>query len=77
MTMHPMQEHIQRLCKRIDKIKLFPNLGAKLFQEAGGLSRWQELINKEKKKKKKKRTVSSLRGSRRHSKKHRVQFGMQ
>ena len=26
----------------IDKIKLFANLVAKLFQEAGGLSRWKE-----------------------------------
>ena len=28
----------------IDKNKLFANPGAKLFQETGGLSRWQELI---------------------------------
>ena len=55
MTMHPMQEYcIYRDCViKIDKIKLFTNLGAKLFQETGGLSRWQELINNEKKKKKK------------------------
>ena len=52
MTMHPMQECVQRLCNKIDKIKLFANLGAKLFQETDGLSRWQELINNEKKKKK-------------------------
>ena len=60
---------------KIDKIKLFANLGAKPFQETGGLSRWQELINNEKKKKRK--LVFCLRGSRRHSKKNRVQFGMQ
>ena len=48
MTMHPMQECVQRLCNKIDKIKLFANLGARLFQETGGLSRWQELINNEK-----------------------------
>ena len=51
MTMHAMQEFVQRLCNKIDKIKLFANLGARLFQETGGLSRWQELINNEKKKK--------------------------
>ena len=73
MTMHPMQECVQRLCNKIDKIKLFANLGARLFQETGGLSRWQELINNEKKKGK---LVCCLRGSRRHSKKNRVQFGM-
>ena len=44
MTMHPLQECVQRLCKKIDKIKLFANLGARLFQETGGLSRWQELM---------------------------------
>ena len=49
MTMHPMQECVQRLCNKIDKIKLFANLGARLFQETGGLSRWQEQINNEKK----------------------------
>ena len=49
MTMHPMQECVQRLCNKIDKIKLFANLGARLFQETDGLSRWQELINNEKK----------------------------
>ena len=52
MTMHPLQECVQRLCNKIDKIKLFANLGARLFQETGGLSRWQELINNERKKKK-------------------------
>ena len=65
MTMHPMQECVQRLCNKTDKIKLFANLGARLFQETGGLSRWQELINNEKnnnnnkklKKKKKKKTI--------------------
>ena len=83
MTMHPMQECVQRLCNKIDKIKLFANLGARLFQETGGLSRWQELINNEKKKlitkkeKKKRKLVCCLRGSRRHSKKNRVHFGMQ
>ena len=51
MTMHPMQEYVQRLCNKIDKIKLFANLGSTLFRETGGLSRWQELINNEKKKK--------------------------
>ena len=50
MTMHPLQECVQRLCNKIDKIKLFANLGARLFQETGGLSRWHELINNEKKK---------------------------
>ena len=50
MTMHLMQECVQRLCNKIDKIKLFANLGARLFQETGGLSRWQELINNEKNK---------------------------
>ena len=54
MTMHPMQECVQRLCSKIDKIKLFANLGARLFQETGGLSRWQELLNNEKIKIKKK-----------------------
>ena len=44
-----IQECVQRLCNKIDKIKLFANLGARLFQETGGLSRWQELINNEKK----------------------------
>ena len=39
---------LQRLCNKIGKIKLFANLMARLFQETGGLSRWQELINKEK-----------------------------
>ena len=53
MTMHPMQECVQRLCNKIDKIKLFANLGERLFQETGGLSRWQELIKNEKKKRKK------------------------
>ena len=48
MTMHSMQDYIQRLCYKIDKIKLFANLGAKLFQETGGLLRWQELINEKK-----------------------------
>ena len=33
---------------RIDKIKLFANLGVRLFQETDGLSRWRELINNEK-----------------------------
>ena len=50
MIMHPMQECVQRLCNKIDKIKWFANLGARLFQETGGLSRWQELITKKKKK---------------------------
>ena len=50
MTMHPMQECVQRLCNKIDKIKLFANLRARLFQETGGLSRMQELVNNEKKK---------------------------
>ena len=44
--------HDYELCKsiyndceiKIDKIKLFPNLGAKLFQETSDLSGWQELI---------------------------------
>ena len=40
----------------IDKIKLFANLGAKLFQEADGLAGWQELIINARKKKKKKKT---------------------
>ena len=35
-----------------DKIELFANLEAKLFQEASGLSRWQELIINARKKKK-------------------------
>ena len=51
MTMHPMQEYIQKLCNKNYKIKLFANLGANLFQESGGLSRRQELINNEKKQK--------------------------
>ena len=49
--------HDYALCKsiyrdcviKIDKIKLFANLGAKLFQETGGLSRWQELLINDKK----------------------------
>ena len=53
LTMH----HDYALCKsiyrdcviKIDKIKLFANLGAKLFQETGGLSRWQELLINDKK----------------------------
>ena len=77
MTMNPMQECVQRLCNKIDKIKLFANLGARLFQETGGLSRWLELINNEKQKKKKRKLISCLRGSRRHSKKNRVRFGLQ
>ena len=32
------------ISRPIDKVKLFATLEAKLFQEAGGLSRWQELI---------------------------------
>ena len=28
----------------VDKIKLFANMNTKLFQEDGGLSRWQELL---------------------------------
>ena len=49
-----------RVCRdcvtNIDKISFFANLGAKLFQEAAGLSRWQELtINSRKKEKKKKK----------------------
>ena len=44
MTMHPMQEYIQKLSNN----KLFANLEAKLFQETGGLLRWQELINEKK-----------------------------
>ena len=55
LTMH--YDYVRIPCKsiyrdcviKIDKIKLFANLGAKLFQETGGLSRWQELINNEKK----------------------------
>ena len=46
--------NVQTLCNKIDKIKLFANLGTRLFQETGGLSRWQELINNERKKKKEK-----------------------
>ena len=53
LTMHhdyALYKSIYRDCViRIDKIKLFANLGAKLFQETDGLSRWQELINKKKK----------------------------
>ena len=33
--MHPMQECVQRLCNKIDKIKLFANLGVRLFQDLG------------------------------------------
>ena len=43
ITMHydyALCKSIYRDCViRIDKIKLFANLGAKLFQETGGLSR--------------------------------------
>ena len=46
MTMHPMQECVQRLCNKIDKIKLFANLGARLFQETAGLSRWHLIGDK-------------------------------
>ena len=35
--------------KSIDKMKLHANLGAKLFQKASGLSKWQELINETRK----------------------------
>ena len=49
--------HDYALCKsiyqdcvlKIDKIKLFANLRAKLFQVTGGLSKWQELIINDKK----------------------------
>ena len=75
LTMHydyALCKSIYRDCViQMDKIKLFANLGVKLFQETGGLSRWHELINNEKKK-----LVSCLRESRRHGKKNRVQFGM-
>ena len=53
LTMHydyALCKSIYRDCViQIDKIKLFANLGVKLFQETGGLSRWHELINNEKK----------------------------
>ena len=64
LTMHydyALRKSIYRDCViKIDKIKLFANLGAKLFQETGGLSRWQELINN---KEKKTAVVSCLRES--------------
>ena len=53
LTMHYDYALCKSICRdcviRIDKIKLFANLGAKMFQETGGFSRWQELMNNEKK----------------------------